>query len=127
MNHIFLADFKELLGDIGAKIFPSLPALITQLLATFVMFFIVFKFFWKPIKEFIDKRKDFLEKELKEATNLKEEAEANHALVDKRIKEMKIEARKIKEEAKLEKMTVVATGGLGKIIYDETDSIKRRS
>ncbi len=99
MNRIFLADFKELLGDIGAKIFPSLPALITQLLATFVMFFIVFKFFWKPIKEFIDKRKDFLEKELKEATNLKEEAEANHALADKRIKEMKIEARKIKEEA----------------------------
>ena len=43
MNRIFLADFKELLGDIGAKIFPSLPALITQLLATFVMFFIVFK------------------------------------------------------------------------------------
>ena len=31
--------------------------------------------------------------------------------------------RKIKEEAGIEKMTVVATGGLGKIIYDETDSI----
>lgn len=31
--------------------------------------------------------------------------------------------RKIKEEAELEKMTVVATGGLGKIIFDETDSI----
>lgn len=31
--------------------------------------------------------------------------------------------RKIKEEAKLDKMTVVATGGLGKIIFDETDSI----
>ena len=68
MNHIFLADFKELLGDIGAKIFPSLPALITQLLATFVMFFIVFKFFWKPIKEFIDKDSslELLEDESKE-------------------------------------------------------------
>ena len=32
--------------------------------------------------------------------------------------------RKIKEEAKLDKMKVVATGGLGKIIYDETDSIE---
>ena len=33
--------------------------------------------------------------------------------------------RKIQEtEAKLDKMTVVATGGLGKIIYDETDSIE---
>lgn len=31
--------------------------------------------------------------------------------------------RKVKEEAGLDKMTVVATGGLGKIIYDETDSI----
>ncbi|MGN0495436.1 MAG: type III pantothenate kinase [Lachnospiraceae bacterium] len=31
--------------------------------------------------------------------------------------------RKIQEEAGLEKMTVVATGGLGKIIFDETDSI----
>ena len=32
--------------------------------------------------------------------------------------------RKIQQEAGLEKMTVVATGGLGKIIYDETDSIE---
>lgn len=32
--------------------------------------------------------------------------------------------RKIRQEAGLEKMTVVATGGLGKIIYDETDSIE---
>ncbi len=32
--------------------------------------------------------------------------------------------RKIKQEAGLDKMTVVATGGLGKIIYDETDSIE---
>ena len=32
--------------------------------------------------------------------------------------------RKIKEEAKLDTMKVVATGGLGKIIYDETDSIE---
>mgnify|MGYP000763299817 FL=1 len=32
--------------------------------------------------------------------------------------------RKVKEEAKLDRMTVVATGGLGKIIFDETDSIE---
>lgn len=31
--------------------------------------------------------------------------------------------RKIQKEAQLDKMTVVATGGLGKIIFDETDSI----
>ncbi len=31
--------------------------------------------------------------------------------------------RKVKEEAGIDNMTVVATGGLGKIIYDETDSI----
>lgn len=32
--------------------------------------------------------------------------------------------RKIKEEANLDKMVVVATGGLGKIIFDETDSVQ---
>lgn len=32
--------------------------------------------------------------------------------------------RKIKEEVKLDKMTVVATGGLGKVICDTTDSIE---
>ena len=106
MNHLFLASFKDELGDISKQIFPSLPALITQLLATFVMFFIVFKFFWKPIKEFIDKRKDFLENELKEATTLKEEAQAAHSLADKRIKEMKVEARKIKEEAENQALEV---------------------
>ena len=31
--------------------------------------------------------------------------------------------RKVREEAGLDSMTVVATGGLGKIIFDETDSI----
>ena len=106
MNHLFLASFEDELSGISKQIFPSLPALITQLLATFVMFFIVFKFFWKPIKEFIDKRKDFLENELKEATTLKEEAKAAHSLADKRIKEMKVEARKIKEEAENQALEV---------------------
>lgn len=106
MNLLFLADFKDLLGDIGSKIFPSVSALITQLLATFIMFFIVFKFFWKPIKGFIDKRKDYLENTLKEAETLKEEAQANHDLANKRIKEMKVEARKIKEEAENQALEV---------------------
>ena len=106
MNHLFLASFKGELSEISKQIFPSLPALITQLLATFVMFFIVFKFFWKPIKEFIEKRKDFLENELKEAATLKEEAQAAHSLADKRIKEMKVEARKIKEEAENQALEV---------------------
>ncbi len=106
MNLLFLADFKDLLGDISAKIFPNLSSLITQLLATFVMFFIVFKFFWKPIKEFIDKRKDYLENTLKEAETLKLEAQTNNDLANKRIKEMKIEARKIKEEAENQALEV---------------------
>ena len=32
--------------------------------------------------------------------------------------------KKVKEEAKLKEMKVVATGGLGKIIADETDMIQ---
>lgn len=106
MNYLFLADFKDLLGDIGAKIFPSVSALVTQLLATFIMFFIVFKFFWKPIKGYINARKDFLENELKEAEKLNEEAKSNHELANKRIKELKIEARKIKEEAENQALEV---------------------
>ena len=47
-----------------------------------------------------------LENELKEATTLKEEAKAAHSLADKRIKEMKVEARKIKEEAENQALEV---------------------
>ena len=56
---IFLS-FKESLGDIGSKIFPSFEAFIVQLLATAVLFFVVIKFLYKPAKEFIAKRQKYI-------------------------------------------------------------------
>ncbi len=104
---IFLS-FKETLGDIGSKIFPSFEAFIVQLLATAVLFFVVIKFLYKPAKEFIAKRQKYIKNQIDEAdtklnkadTILKEAEETknkNLKETSKLLKESKEEASKQKE------------------------------
>lgn len=106
---VLLSDFGDLIGDISKKIVPSVPALITQLLATLVMFIVVYKFFWKPIKQYIKERKDYMEQEISNAKALNEEAQANFELSNQKIKEVKVEVRKIKEEAENQALEIRKT------------------
>jgi len=46
-----------------------------QLLSTFILFSVTSKFAWKPMKEFLQKRQDFVEAEIKAAQTAKAEAQ----------------------------------------------------
>ena len=96
--------FGEVLGDVSAKIFPSVSALITQLLATLVLFIIVRKFLWAPGMELIEKRKAFIEENVKNAREMQMKAEKALSESEEAIKASYQEARLIVEDAKVKAM-----------------------
>ena len=96
--------FGEVLGDVSAKIFPSVSAVVTQLLATLVLFIIVRKFLWGPAMDFIEKRKSFVDENLRSARELQEQAEKQFAESEEAIKKSYHEARAIVEDAKVKAM-----------------------
>ena len=49
---------KEL--GIDERIFPSIQDVLTQLLATLVIVFLLAKFLWKPARNYIDARKKYV-------------------------------------------------------------------
>ena len=56
MKGIYLSGLDDL-KKIGDKLFPDLPTMIIQLIATFILVLILAKFLVKPAKNFIAKRK----------------------------------------------------------------------
>ena len=106
---VLLSDFGDLIGDISKKLIPDPLALVTQLLATLVMFIVVYKFFWKPIKKYIEERKDYMDHEISNAQTLNEEAQVNFEISNQKIKEVKVEVRKIKEEAENQALEIRKT------------------
>lgn len=102
MQIVVLAqDFGEVLGDVSARIFPSLSAVITQLVATLFIVIMVRKFLWTNAKAYIEKRKDFVHNTVKNAETLKSEAESEMSKAETTLKTAYKEARVIVEEAKV--------------------------
>ena len=60
MKGIYLSGLDDL-KTIGDKLFPDLPTMIIQLIATFILVLILAKFLVKPAKNFIAKRKEYIE------------------------------------------------------------------
>lgn len=101
MSFIFAVSFGEVLGDVAARIFPSIPALVSQLIATTILVLVIRKYFWKSAKEYIEKRKQYVHQVVTEAETLKSQAEANSSKTELELNGAYLNARKIIEEAKL--------------------------
>lgn len=106
MNILLAQSFGEVLGDIAGRIFPSVPALITQLIATGIMFFVVVKFGWKPIKEYITKRQDKMANELSSAQEASSAAQLGLEEASKSLKKAYEDANRIVEDAKVKALNV---------------------
>lgn len=63
--------------DIAEQLFPNPLTMITQLLATGILFFFVYRFLWNPAREMLAKRAEFVQSELTNAENAKKDAENN--------------------------------------------------
>lgn len=100
MTHFLAVSFGEVLGDIASKIFPSVPALLTQLVATGILVFVVRKYLWKSALEYIEKRKQYLHQVVTDTENLKTQAEQQAAKTEQELNQAYLNARSIVEEAK---------------------------
>ena len=76
-----------------------LRTVIVQWISTLVIFLVVAKFFVRPMRTFLDKRREFIEAELVNAQSVNDEAAALKTQADSELKKIKDEAGQMLEEA----------------------------
>ncbi len=70
-----------------------------QLIATLLLFIVVKIFLWKPITEFLEARRNMMDKDLVEAQQAKERAEKLEAELTAKYNAAKVEIQKLLKEA----------------------------
>ena len=88
--------------DILALLVPNVWTAITQLCATAVLFFLMYKLAWKPVRKILDARSAYEQAKLEEAEKLRAENEQIHAQAQGTIDEANKEAEAILNRAREE-------------------------
>ena len=100
--------------DILPLLIPNVKTVITQLLATAILFFLMYKLAWKPVKKILDTRANFEQSKLDEANKSAQENQKLNEEAKQAIYNAKVEAEQIVEDAKKEseslKNDIVAQG-----------------
>ena len=88
--------------DILELLVPDVWTAITQLCATAILFFLMYKLAWKPVKKILDERSKFEQQKLSEAAALKEENEKTAKEAKNIISDANSDAEMIVKEAREE-------------------------
>ncbi len=86
--------------DILGQLVPNVWTALTQLCATAVLFFLMYKLAWKPVKKILDARSEYESNRLTEADRLREENEKLNEEARASIEEAQKEAQQILDEAR---------------------------
>ena len=92
--------------DILELLIPDVWTAITQLCATAVLFYLMYKLAWKPVKKILDERSRFEQEKLSEAAALKEENEKISKQAKDIISDANRDAEMIGKEAREEGQTL---------------------
>ncbi len=84
--------------DVVSKLFPNVLTMLTQLLATGVIYVLYKKYLHEPVLNYLDARSQLVADELSSANDLKEEALAIKAQSEAEYKELYAEIAVIKEK-----------------------------
>ncbi|MBQ1567014.1 MAG: F0F1 ATP synthase subunit B [Erysipelotrichaceae bacterium] len=102
------------LPDVFGLLFPNVWTFISQLCATAVLFFLMYKLAYKPVKKILDERSDYEQSRISEADVLKEETERLNEEAKQGIIEANKSAEDIvasaREEAEIIKKELVEQG-----------------
>ena len=125
LNLLILAESEQSdpfadLKKIGEKIIPNDPiAIIVQLLATFLLVLILYKFLVKPVRKFVQKRHDYVEQNINEATTKNEEANKLLEEANNYLKDAKVASKEMIENAK-----VTALNEKDRIVNDTKNEVQ---
>ena len=86
--------------DILGQLVPNVWTALTQLCATAVLFFLMYKLAWKPVKKILDARSEYESSRLTEADRLREENEKLNVEARASIEEAQKEVQQILDEAR---------------------------
>lgn len=120
---------------IDVKVIPDLPGVLVQLAATLILFLNVRHFLYKPVKELLEKRQNFIEKSIKDSEYANAEAQRIKAEYETKILEAKQESSEIISKARsygedIKNKAIQESKELAKIEYEkgvqalETEKIK---
>lgn len=87
--------------DILGQLVPNVWTALTQLCATAVLFFLMYKLAWKPVKKILDARSEYESSRLSEADRLREESEALNVQAKASIDEAQQQAQQILDDARV--------------------------
>ena len=85
--------------DVLAQLLPNPLTMIAQLCATAILFFLMYKLAYKPIKKILDTRSEYEQSRLQEADTLKKKYEDLHTQAENEINEAKMQAKEIVSKA----------------------------
>jgi F-type H+-transporting ATPase subunit b len=88
--------------DIAGKLFPDLLTMAVQLVATGILFWGLKKLLWIPMQNFLAKRAEVVDAQLKDAYNANLLADENHKQSHLILSNAMVEAKTIIENGKLE-------------------------
>lgn len=111
--------------DIQVLALPELVSMIITLVSVFILFLVLKKFLHKPVTNFIQKRQDNIETDIREAEVLKQEAIDLKADYENRMEKAKLEGQEIIESSR------VRAGELEKTMLaeakEEVEIVKERA
>jgi len=110
----------ENLPDIASKLFPNLTTWSVQLVATFIMLCIFKKFLWKPMMDFFAARADAIEKNINDAKDMRDQAQALMEESNAQARDAAVQYRDIIERAKDDAKKQ------SQVILDEADAEARK-
>ena len=85
--------------DVLGQLLPNPLTMLAQLCATAVLFFLMYKLAYKPVKKIMDTRSEYEQTRLSDADKLKKEYEDLHAKAEKEINDAKNKAKQIVSDA----------------------------
>ena len=101
----------------------SVPLVLIQLFATVIMIVLLAKFAWKPYKEYIAKRNSYINENISEAENKKNQAEGIYNQKNQELDEFKQEKSKMlnfaKADANNQKTEIIANAKKQAILVEQ--------
>ena len=88
--------------DVLNQLMPNILTVVTQLCATALLFFLMYKLAWKPVKRILDTRSEYEQSRLTEAEELRKDNEALNAEANRQIEEANAQAQEIVSRAQAE-------------------------
>ena len=88
--------------DVLNQLMPNILTVVTQLCATALLFFLMYKLAWTPVKRILDTRSEYEQSRLTEADKLRKDNEALNAEANKQIEEANAQAQEIVSRAQAE-------------------------